>query len=498
MVTGLKGAGLVLTNGADEKVSIGADGRFSFATPLPAGSSYAVSVATQPAAPKQICTVSNASGTVGNSDIDDVAVLCSVESFVVGGTVTGLGGSGLVLQNNAADDLRVEADGSFRFAVPVASDASYAVTVKTQPTFISQICTVANGNGMASAAASSAVTVNCVLAPPSPQPVRFAYVANEGSNDVSTFNVDTATGALGSMVSSPMNGGGGPFGVAVHPNAKFAYVVNSTGRTVSSFLIQSDGSLVPTTVPTVATGSAPNAIVIDPKGRFAYVVNTAGSVATYVIDAVQGTLTLASTALTGNSPFDLSVHPTGRFVYVVNKGSASVSAYMVDADSGALTQTGGTPATGGAPNHIAVDPTGRFAYVANTNSNNVSVFSIDGATGALTPASTVGAGSGPSYVGIHPSGKYAYVANALADSVSAYTIDASTGSLVPMAVPTVASGDVPSSLTVDPTGRFAYATNLGGNNLSASTIDAITGALSAMSPATVAVGSRPQSVTWSR
>ena len=36
-----------------------------------------------------------------------------VPSFLVGGTVSGLAGSGLVLQNNGANDLSIAADGTF-------------------------------------------------------------------------------------------------------------------------------------------------------------------------------------------------------------------------------------------------------------------------------------------------------------------------------------------------------------------------------------------------
>src|SRR5262249_5016134 len=57
-------------------------------------------------------------------------------SFTVGGTVTGLAGSGLVLQNNGGDNLAVTGTGtvSFTFKTAVAKNGAYAVTVSTQPT----------------------------------------------------------------------------------------------------------------------------------------------------------------------------------------------------------------------------------------------------------------------------------------------------------------------------------------------------------------------------
>ena len=71
-------------------------------------------------------------------------------TFSVGGTVTGLTGSGLVLQNNGGDDLAVSADGAFTFASAVAAGASYVVGVRTQPTNPAQFCSVQNGSGSAS------------------------------------------------------------------------------------------------------------------------------------------------------------------------------------------------------------------------------------------------------------------------------------------------------------------------------------------------------------
>src|SRR4051812_1947562 len=47
--------------------------------------------------------------------------------YTVGGTLTGLLGGGLELQNNGGDDKALGADGAFTFATPLADGASYAV-----------------------------------------------------------------------------------------------------------------------------------------------------------------------------------------------------------------------------------------------------------------------------------------------------------------------------------------------------------------------------------
>ena len=96
-VTGLTGSGLVLHNGADDLV-VTAAGPFFFSTALDAGQSYDVTVQSQPSAPAQHCTVANGSGTAGTNDPSKVTVSCSASTgYTVGGTVTGLTGSGLIL-----------------------------------------------------------------------------------------------------------------------------------------------------------------------------------------------------------------------------------------------------------------------------------------------------------------------------------------------------------------------------------------------------------------
>jgi len=65
--------------------------------------------------------------------------------------VSGLSGSGLVLQDNGGNNPPVAASGSFTFTTAVASGGAYAVTVLTQPSNPVQNCVVTNGSGNASA-----------------------------------------------------------------------------------------------------------------------------------------------------------------------------------------------------------------------------------------------------------------------------------------------------------------------------------------------------------
>ena len=82
-------------------------------------------------------------------------------SFAIGGTISGLAGTGLVLQDNATNNLTVTAGAtSFLFTTPIPSGSIYAVTVLTQPSNPAQSCSVTSANGTATSSVAN-VEVNC-------------------------------------------------------------------------------------------------------------------------------------------------------------------------------------------------------------------------------------------------------------------------------------------------------------------------------------------------
>ncbi|HWN05563.1 MAG TPA: hypothetical protein VNO53_00245 [Steroidobacteraceae bacterium] len=154
------GAEVTLRNNGADDLTIPANGSFTFATPVAYDGSYAVTVAVQPAG--ATCTVSNATGSGVTADVSDVDVSCSTHTYVIGGTVTGLGdGLQVTLFNNAADPLTVSANGAFTFEEQVADQGSYDVTVGTQP--VSQTCTVMNGQGANLTSNVADVSVVCSI-----------------------------------------------------------------------------------------------------------------------------------------------------------------------------------------------------------------------------------------------------------------------------------------------------------------------------------------------
>lgn len=148
-VIGLIGSGMVLEDNGSDDMPVLANGTFTFKTAVTA--TYSVTVKTQPASPTQTCTVTNGAGTA-TANITNVQINCGSSGLTLGGSVSGLIGSGLVLQNNGGDNFQVTGYGNvtFTFSVPITPAATYAVTVLTQPANPAQVCTVVNGTGTVS------------------------------------------------------------------------------------------------------------------------------------------------------------------------------------------------------------------------------------------------------------------------------------------------------------------------------------------------------------
>lgn len=95
----------------------------------------------------------------GRSDSGDNPSSPEIQRYNVGGTISGLTGVGLVLQNEGNDDLSIDSNGEFEFATALGDGSSYDVTVHTHPS--GQICEVENGGGVIDGADINTVEVEC-------------------------------------------------------------------------------------------------------------------------------------------------------------------------------------------------------------------------------------------------------------------------------------------------------------------------------------------------
>lgn len=534
-VSGLTGTGLVLQDNGGDNLSVTADGAFTFATALDSGATYNVTVATQPSG--QTCTVANGTGTA-TANVTNVAVSCTSTSsgVTIGGTVSRLSGSGLVLQDNGGDNLTVSANGTFTFKTSVATGKPYAVTVSTQPSSPTQYCVVDNGSGTTTSSNVTNVTVMCA---------QYAYTANNGDGTIDGYTINPTSGALTAIAGNPYPDGTSPAAVSLSPNGMFAFSASTDGTEIYAYTIdQTTGKLNAVAGSPFATGfvhgSAYPDIAVDAQSAHLYLASAGDNeVAGFSINPTSGVLT----ALTG-SPYAAGAgagaipafSPDGNYLYVMNQTANTVSAYSISATSGALTALPNPPATGSQPDWIAFTPNGKYAYVANKGEDTISAYSVSSgvltalstpkfntdehpqdltidasgthlyapvangstagavevytinADGTLTEVGSTPAGVGPIYLAIDPTAAYAYVASSGGAEVYGYSISSTTGALTALANSpfSTGAGSLPQFVTIDPSGRFAYTANEGTANITGFTISPTTGELTAMASPFVA------------
>ena len=517
-ISGLRGIGLVLQDNGKDDLALASNGPFSFATSIPSGSSYTVIVKTQPVSPSQTCTINGGSGTVTGSAITSIAIVCSTDSYPVGGTVSGLLGTGLVLQNNASNDLAIGANGSFTFTSPVASGAQYAVTIKTLPSAPSQTCSLTSNSGTITNGPVTNVAVVC-SAPRAPSVGRFLYVGDHQTSNISAYTINASAGSLTEITGSPYLQASSPrsaypTALAADPSGKFLYVANGTG-TISLFTIDSSASnagaltLAGTISPRIYQNvyqNDPEAIAVDPSGRFVYTANfSSQSVSAFSIEPSTGALTELTTsplpvgAGVGGGQ-GLTVDPTGGFLYVSDSGGG-LSAFSINSTTGVLTPFSASPYfTGSAtsPFGIAVAPSGRFVYVANSaggTAEGVIAFARDPATGAIsTPGTRLPPAGVMTSFGFHPSKPLAYLVNSRF-GMTVFNVDGTTGNLTVASSPAINPGSGTTTLerfAIDPSGTFAYVTATGGavGRVLEFSVDATTGALTQLT-STAEAGAYP-------
>jgi 6-phosphogluconolactonase len=154
------------------------------------------------------------------------------------------------------------------------------------------------------------------------------------------------------------------------------------------------GALIPAEQPFVITkpGAGPRHFEIHPNGKFAYLMEElTGTVSVYAVlkngglHLLQNSSGLPHDFLGAVGSADIHVSPDGRFLYCSNRGeSNSIGIFSIDIKSGMLGWVGHQSTLGKTPRNFNFDPTGNFLLVANQGSDEIVIFKRDKQTGLLT------------------------------------------------------------------------------------------------------------------
>lgn len=473
-------------------------GATSFTFPAVAtGSSYAVTVMTEPSA--QNCVVTSGGNGVANANVNNVVITCT-NVYTIGGSITGtLTGTGLVLKDAVSGNTTTVAPGATSFTITpaVAAGSSYNVGVMTQPTNPTEACTVTGGSGTGTANANvTSVVVNCVISTFTVGGTLTGATVGTGLTvkDTVSGNIKIVTAGAAAFTITPAVNSGSAYNVTITAQptnpTQACTITGSTGSgtvttanvtsvvihcvtstfTVGGTIVGYTGSglvLTDTTNThsvTVPQGSTTFAITPAINSGTAYTVSVttqpSGPIENCAVTGGSGSGTVTTANVTS-----VTVDCAGRYVFVTNGydgATGSIAAFTITPGTGALTMIGGSAvAATDQPVAIALDPSGAYAYVTSYGSGgdppDVDTYSIT--AGAVATTATTFAfptADAPFSIVVDSAGANAYVGyTTAADSfIGAFSL--SGGALTHTASYDTLSGDIPYGLALDPANNFLY------------------------------------------
>jgi DNA-binding beta-propeller fold protein YncE len=256
------------------------------------------------------------------------------------------------------------------------------------------------------------------------------------------------------MVSVP----GNPFGVAVTPDGKWAFV--AVGSSIE--VLRTGPALAPVKVATIPVPGNPLGETLTRDGRYLLAASGSGAVVVSVARAEQGGADAALGTLsdpTNGGAIEVAVSADGDYAFVSQEGSAQVSVFNLHR---ALTQgfgpadLTGTIQLGIAPVGLAVSPDGRWLYATSevaprnirSNQGTLTVISVTRAEAdpAAAVVATVAAGCNPVRVITSADGREVWVTARASDDLLCFSAAALRADPARALVAIVRVGEAPVGL----------------------------------------------------
>jgi 6-phosphogluconolactonase len=340
------------------------------------------------------------------------------------------------------------------------------------------------------------------------------YTHDTGSKGIYAYEFDTATGKLtpkGLATETP-----DPSWLVIHPNGKWAYAANESGKqsAISAFSIDAKSAKLTLLNQLPALGEDPCHLSFDKTGKYLFAANyTSGNVVVFLILADgklgtptanvkdQGTLGPNKERQEGPHAHWIQASEDGASVYVADLGLDQVIKYQFDPANGSLSgpsrlshfsnhqyDPSARLAPGTGPRHAAISSDGIHMYVLSELQSTVIAFHLLGTDDyVLTAFQRITAlpkgfsgRNDAAEIALHPSGSFLYTSMRGNDTIAIFSVERRGGRLKLIAnVPT--GGKEPRHFAIDPTGQFLLAENQNSNSIVVFRINPETGALSQVS-----------------
>ena len=178
---------------------------------------------------------------------------------------------------------------------------------------------------------------------------RFLFVPDLGIDKIMIYNFDAVTGKLkpAKPAFAQSAGGAGPRHFSFHPADKYGYLIEEMTGTVVAYRYKTGKLKKLQRISSMPAGDSSNAgsadIHVSPDGKFLYASNRGNSntIAIFKINQKSGKLLLVGHQSTlGKTPRNFNFDPSGNFLLVANQNSDNIVVFIVDKQTGLLTDTG--------------------------------------------------------------------------------------------------------------------------------------------------------------
>jgi 6-phosphogluconolactonase len=334
------------------------------------------------------------------------------------------------------------------------------------------------------------------------EPVVFvsAFASGEKAG-IHAFGFDSETGTLKPLKRA--TGMQSPFFIALSPDRRFLYSIDEFGgkdNFVAAFAIEGRGGDLKPLNRQNTRGTASCFLDVDPTGQCVLVANySSGNVTSFPVQS-DGSLGEAVSFFQhsgssadpqrqkGPNAHCFVISPDGKHSLAADLGIDKVMIYTLDAATAKLAPNTVQPfaklTPGSGPRHLTFHPSGELVYVINELANTITVFDWNAADGTLKEKQTIATlpkdFTGKSYTAdlkITPDGKHLYGTNRGHDSLASYRI-AADGTLSLLSIQP-SGGKGPQNLLITPDGRWLLCANMPGNNVVVFQINPASGAITA-------------------
>ncbi len=354
---------MALADNNGPPLTLSANGVFTFPAAIAQNGAYSVTVTTQPA--KQVCTVTNASGSNVQANVSSVGVSCVTHNLYVG-------------DSGAAK--------IYQFAL--ASNGTLAPLTApsvTAPGNIGQVILDNTGS--------------------------YLYATMPSLNEVAQYSVGS-DGSLTAMATPIIAAGAAPYEEAVSPDGKWLFVGDQGGYSVDSYAIGTSGAL--THVGTYTCGN-PNCgnvqgLAVDTTSSHLYVAAAQNGYIMMMSIATNGSLALQQTVANplGNVG-ELAISPNGT--YLLSGAGSTEEIYPIAANGTlATTPSASFTTTGASLYPLLFNQNDLYIGIGGSTNHAVDQFSWSDTTGtatALSPAS-ISTDPNPQWLAVDKTGTYLF------------------------------------------------------------------------------------------